>query len=131
MVNILSVGLDDESLELLAQRTAALVLAQLANGVTVGQTAAAPAPAAQPPAQAAPPQQPPDPWAAQRGQQAAPAAPAAPTQGGVPTTTPTCAHGPMRHVPAGFARSTGKAYPAFWGCTQPKGAPDQCKSIPA
>lgn len=80
----------------------------------------------------------PDPW------QASPVTPAsypagAPTpvstpQGGVAPTTgqagPVCAHGPMRFVPAGFSKSTGKPYAAFYGCPAPRGQ-QQCKSVKA
>jgi hypothetical protein len=45
--------------------------------------------------------------------------------------TPTCNHGAMKYVPAGFSRSTNKAYNAFWGCPAPRGAQDKCRSVPA
>lgn len=38
----------------------------------------------------------------------------------------SCMHGPMRHVPAGISKKTGKPYPAFWTCS----AGDRnCKNI--
>ena len=43
---------------------------------------------------------------------------------------PSCAHGPMRFVPAGFSKSTGKAYQAFWGCPASRGQA-QCRSVKA
>lgn len=144
-VQILSVALDDETIERLAQRVAAIM-----QGGQPVPTAPAAAPPAQPPAPAAPAAPATsdyDPWAgtnaapaAAPGAYAAPAtaAPAAapgtyaagpsaaapPANGG-----PVCAHGPMRFVPAGFSKSTGRAYGAFWGCPAPKGAPDKCGSV--
>jgi hypothetical protein len=35
----------------------------------------------------------------------------------------------MRFVPAGFSQATKKAYNAFYGCPQPRGAQDKCKSV--
>lgn len=88
---------------------------------------------AQPPP--APPAQPPpdDPWA---GTNAAPPAhtapaPPAPQQPAQGAAAPVCVHGPRRYVPAGFSKSTGRAYPAFWGCSAPRGAPDKCATVPA
>ena len=43
---------------------------------------------------------------------------------------PSCAHGPMRFVQGGVAKATGRGFPAFWSCTEPKG-PTQCKSVNA
>jgi len=34
---------------------------------------------------------------------------------------PSCAHGPMKFVPGGFSKRTGKPYPAFWACQAPRG----------
>jgi hypothetical protein len=42
---------------------------------------------------------------------------------------PSCAHGPMRFVPGGISKNTGKGYPAFYSCPAPKG--EQCKSVNA
>lgn len=123
-LTILTVSLDDASIEAVAQR-----VVQLWGNPQPAPQAAPATPPAQPAAPpAAPPQPQADPWApgAQPQPPAAPAAPAAPT-----TAAPTCAHGPMRYVPAGFAQSTGRAYAAFWGCPQPKGAPDKCRSVTA
>jgi hypothetical protein len=49
---------------------------------------------------------------------------AAPTQG-----TPECAcgGGPMRFVPAGIAKSTGRPYKAFYACPKPQGQACQNK----
>lgn len=92
------------------------------------------------PTQAAPqPQQAPqpDPWGGPATTGAPPAAqpqPAPTYSGGAVNSTPqgnpTCAHGEMRYVPAGFSRNSGKGYAAFWGCPAPRGT-NQCKSVPA
>jgi hypothetical protein len=42
---------------------------------------------------------------------------------------PSCQHGPMRFVPGGISKTTGKGYPAFYSCSAPKG--QQCKSVNA
>lgn len=70
-----------------------------------------------------------DPWdnSPQGQQQAQQAAQAASRQ---TQATPTCQHGPMRYVAAGFSQRTGKAYAAFWGCAGPQGGA-KCKSSPA
>lgn len=43
---------------------------------------------------------------------------------------PTCAHGPMRYIPAGTSR-TGRPYKAFYACTADRNDPNRCKSVPA
>lgn len=43
---------------------------------------------------------------------------------------PSCVHGPMRFVKGGVSKATGKGYPAFYACTEPKGA-TQCSSVNA
>jgi hypothetical protein len=64
-----------------------------------------------------------DPWNGQPTQ--APAATGA--------ATPTCVHGPLKVVPAGFSQAKQKAYAAFWSCQAPRG--QQCRldqrSLPA
>lgn len=134
-VEILTVSLSDDSVERLAQRVAQLM-----------DTAGSPTPTAQSqgPAQSAPQADPwtgPEPsdigqWPQGGQQQAAPQQSyQAPQQQQYPQAQqgngPTCNHGPMRYVPAGFSQSSGKAYGAFWGCTAPRGAPDKCKSVQA
>ena len=42
----------------------------------------------------------------------------------------SCGGGPMRHVPAGIAKSTGRPYKAFYACPKPQGAACQNK-VPA
>jgi hypothetical protein len=42
----------------------------------------------------------------------------------------TCGGGPMRHVPAGIAKSTGRPYKAFYACPKPQGQACQNK-VPA
>jgi hypothetical protein len=78
-----------------------------------------------------------DPWGAPATtapSTAAPVQPAPTYSAGAAQTTPqgnpTCVHGEMRYVAAGFSRSTGKGYAAFWGCSAPRGT-QQCKSVPA
>ena len=41
-----------------------------------------------------------------------------------------CGGGPMRHVPAGIAKSTGRPYKAFYACPKPQGQACQTK-VPA
>ena len=41
-----------------------------------------------------------------------------------------CGGGPMRHVPAGIAKSTGRPYKAFYACPKPQGQACQNK-VPA
>lgn len=143
-VEILSVALDPQTIEQIAQR-----VAQLIGG---GQQAPTPAPAAGPPAgsTAPAPGQEYDPWAgtnaAPAGAQPGYAAPATAAPAAQPGTYaagpsaaappanpggPVCAHGPMKYVPGGFSKSTNRPYPAFWACTTPKGAPDKCASVAA
>lgn len=42
---------------------------------------------------------------------------------------PTCQHGPMKLVPAGYSKRTGKPYDAFYACQGPRDA--QCKGVQA
>ena len=42
---------------------------------------------------------------------------------------PTCRHGEMKYVPAGFSKRTNKSYNAFWSCTGPR--QDQCDTVAA
>ena len=42
----------------------------------------------------------------------------------------SCGGGPMRHVPAGIAKSTGRPYKAFYACPKPQGQACQNK-VPA
>jgi hypothetical protein len=147
-VEILSVSLSPETIEQLAQR-----VAQLIGGGQPVPTAPAAAPPQPTNAPAPQGQGDYDPWAGtntagpaghpgtpgagpsaaappanqyQQPYQPPQQAPQAPQQGG-----PVCAHGPMRFVPGGFSKSTNRPYPAFWGCTAPKGAPDKCSSAAA
>lgn len=139
-VEILSVSLSDESVEKVAQRVAQLLGNQpgtLSNppssethrtrseGVSEGQadpwTGAAPAdngnwPQGGPPASGNVPHQ--------NYQQAQPP----PQQQNQGPPEPSCVHGTMRYVPAGFSKSSGKAYQAFYGCPAPRGQ-EQCKSV--
>lgn len=62
----------------------------------------------------------PPPAQAQQFQQWAPQAQA----DGGPTTPPeSCVHGVKKWIPAGVSKTTGKPYPAFWGCQAPQGQP--------
>ena len=56
------------------------------------------------------------------------AQPAAPAYSPAPAAQPqcTCGAGPMRLVPAGISKTTGKSYRAFYSCPQPQGS--QCKN---
>lgn len=36
-------------------------------------------------------------------------------------TPPSCAHGPMKWVPPGVSKTSGKPYSGFWGCQAPQG----------
>ena len=54
-------------------------------------------------------------WAAK----SAPAAPAG--------SVPTCVHGPMKHVPGGVSKKTGKPYDAFYSCVS-SDRDNQCKT---
>lgn len=71
----------------------------------------------------APPSQQPAQPAPQGNGWGAPPAPQAPTQGH------SCAHGPMRLVPAGTSKNTGKPYKAFYACSADRNDPTKCKSI--
>lgn len=42
---------------------------------------------------------------------------------------PTCRHGEMKYVAAGFSQRTKKNYNAFWSCTGPRN--EQCDTQPA
>lgn len=53
-----------------------------------------------------------------------PVAPAAPAA----SNAPLCQHGPMRLVPAGISKKTGKPYNAFWSCTS-KDRGSQCDAV--
>lgn len=44
---------------------------------------------------------------------------------------PVCDHGPMRYVPAGRSKATGRPYSAFYGCTADRNDPTRCRSVPA
>lgn len=56
-------------------------------------------------------------------------APVAPPQtASAPSDTPLCQHGPMKLVPAGVSKKTGKPYGAFWSCTSRNRA-EQCKAV--
>lgn len=149
MVQILSVSLEPEAVEQIAQRVVQLL----------GNTQQAPAQApaqnyVQPSVQVATTAQPApvvstaqpvqngsadyDPWAGtgatrapvqQPVQPYQPQAPQQPQQ--APQGGPVCAHGPMRYVPGGFSRTSNRPYAAFYGCPQPKDAPDKCRSVKA
>jgi len=41
--------------------------------------------------------------------------------------SPSCAHGPMKLVPGGVSKNTGKAYNAFYSCTA--GRDSGCRSV--
>lgn len=122
-VEILTVSLSDESI----LRLADAVAQRLGNQATTESNYPSPEPQGAPSAPVSQGQ--PDPWS---GQQAPPQQQQAPVQqqpaAGGP---PTCRHGVMRFVPAGFSQSTGRAYPAFYGCQAARGAPDKCRSVPA
>jgi hypothetical protein len=45
------------------------------------------------------------------------------------TSAPICQHGPMKLVPAGVRKKTGKPYGAFWACDCGKPRDEQCKAI--
>lgn len=138
-VTIMSVNLDPDTIEQLAQRVAQLMGGGEQRNVVNVQPSGQVATTAQPGTLATQHGSADyDPWA---GTNAAPQAPQAPTQAYQPPAQqqpqqapqggPVCLHGPMRYVPGGFSRSTNRPYPAFFGCPQPKDAPDKCKSVPA
>lgn len=54
-----------------------------------------------------------------------------PSGSGTPGTPPSCKHGQMRYVAAGYSQKTGRPYPAFYGCPADRNAPDKCRSVPA
>lgn len=57
-------------------------------------------------------------------------APVAPPAYAAPTSNaPLCQHGPMKLVPAGVSKKTGKPYGAFWACDCGKPRAEQCKAI--
>lgn len=126
-VEIFTVSLSDESIQGIAREVWRMVGDKLATesnppSAQTPQPAASPASAEQG-----------DPWQNQ--------APPPQSQGSQPqpyqqsqqqnAQVPTCAHGPMRYVPAGVSQSTGRAYPAFYGCQLPRGAQGKCQSVPA
>ena len=120
-VEILSVSLDDETIEKLATAVASRLGGSGTNNPETGT------PDPSPPAE---PQD--DPWAGTNAQ-AAPQAQTQqqPAQAQRGPTVPSCIHGEMRYVPGGFSRSNNKPYAAFYGCPTPRGTPNQCKSQPA
>ena len=123
LVNVTGVGADDfkqnltwvtENAAGIASTATALEAAygvkELApNVVETRVTNAAPGPYAQ---------------AAQQQQQAYQQAAAQPQQQG---PSPSCAHGPMKLVPGGISKGSGKAYNAFYSCTA--GRDSGCKSV--
>ena len=60
-------------------------------------------------------------------------APVAPPRPATPVASnaPLCQHGPMKLVPAGVSKKTGKPYGAFWACDCGKPRAEQCKAISA
>lgn len=42
--------------------------------------------------------------------------------------TPACQHGPMKLVPGGISKKTGKPYNAFWACQWPT-REEQCRAV--
>jgi len=52
------------------------------------------------------------------------------TGSSAPAAVPSCQHGPMKYVPAGFSQRTGKPYPAFWSC-QMRDRAQQCPTVQA
>lgn len=64
------------------------------------------------------------PAAQQQTQQAYQQAAVQPAQQG---PSPSCAHGPMKLVPGGISKGSGKAYNAFYSCTA--GRDSGCKSV--
>ena len=110
----------DGLLDAITQRMAALIdLEQTVEGMAgpvTGAQAAANIAAAFPGAQVVQP--------------AAPAAPAGYKPAGAGAPQCTCGAGPMRLVPAGIAKATGRPYKGFYACPQPQGQACQNK-VPA
>lgn len=121
----------DMLIDTVSQRLAALVDLEQTTEKMAGAPASAPAPsAAQVIANAFP------------GSTVVSETPAAPQWNSAPAPavagyTPSrpvpecaCGAGPMRHVPAGIAKSTGRPYKAFYACPKPQGQSCQNK-VPA
>ena len=99
-----------------AEAQAVATVVNAFNGTVVEQPAAVTPAAPVAPAQFAPVTPP-----------AAPVAPVPPTGAGAPAA-PNCVHGPMKLVPGGVSKKTGKPYNAFWACQWPD-RDTQCKSV--
>lgn len=67
------------------------------------------------------------PFPAQQFAPVPPAAPVAPPA--APAAGANCAHGPMKLMPAGISKKTGKPYNAFYACQWPT-REEQCKTQP-
>lgn len=63
-------------------------------------------------------------------QQFAPVAPVAPVAQAAPAAGVNCTHGPMKLMPAGISKKTGKPYNAFYACQWPT-REEQCRTQPA
>jgi hypothetical protein len=63
-------------------------------------------------------------------QQFAPVAPVAPVAQAAPAAGVNCSHGPMKLMPAGISKKTGKPYNAFYACQWPT-REEQCRTQPA
>ena len=53
-------------------------------------------------------------------------APAAPAAAAI--QAPSCQHGPMKQIPGGISKKTGKPYNAFWACQWPN-RDEQCQAV--
>lgn len=102
--------------------SAIAVLTAAGNAANVGLTRPATSGFIQPAPTLPPNQQPP--FSAQGGGNVQPAQSWGQPQQSQPPA-PSCAHGPMKFRAAGTS-AAGKAYSAFWSCTQPRG--QQCPS---
>jgi hypothetical protein len=114
-IEILSVGLEDETIQKLAD---AVVSRLGGNSATQSNP---PTPNSQSPQSTGSQNQEEDPWlSSPQGQQ----------EQAQQNNVPRCQHGEMRFVPAGYSKNGGKPYDAFYGCPAPRGQ-QQCKSVKA
>lgn len=131
-VEILTVGLDEATIETLAKKVASL----LSDGNWPTTQSNPPSPETRR-TQSAPVQNTdpegwdkPDSVPASRPDSQPDSAPdSAPADAGPPAVrSPRCNHGEMRYVKAGYSKNGNRPYPAFYGCSAPKGE-QQCQSI--
>lgn len=121
-IEILTVGLDDDTIDKLAARVAIRLADEIADSNGRIRTA-------NPPAQNTHRTQTDQVSESDGSGWSNEAAPAQDEYRQPEPEVPTCTHGPMKYVPGGYSKRTNKPYDAFYACQGPRDS--QCKGVKA